>query len=371
MIKVALLGPQLSAVSGVSTHLNQIFSSSLFKICNFKHFQVGGEGRSESVFDKVWRLFSGPVFFFLFLLRHRPDIVQLNTSLEPKSFWRDLLFLCLAKLLRRRVVYQVHGGALPQDFFSGHPLLTKLLRWVLCWPDVVVLLAQSELEAYQRFVTKQRLVVIPNAIETDALVQRPLDKVNQAQLHLVYVGRLAESKGVFEALEALSLLIKTGHDLRLTLAGGGPDEARFKERVSSLALVNSVTFAGPLFGKAKDDLWCGSDIFVFPTYHREGLPYALLEAMAAGAVPVTTRVGAIPDVMVDGVHGRFVPTQNVQSLVQVLTDLDSDRTLLLSMARAGRQRVLQQYSVARMVADFEQLYKSIRGGASCAASQVI
>jgi len=59
---------------------------------------------------------------------------------------------------------------------------------------------------------------------------------------------------------------------------------------------------------------CGaaSDIFVFPTFHREGLPYALLEAMAAGAVPITTRVGAIPDVMQDGGDGLLMKQRSRQ-----------------------------------------------------------
>lgn len=369
--EIALLGPSQIAVSGVSTHLNQLFSSNLAKKFNLLYFQVGSEGRSEAALGKLWRLLSGPVAFFFFLLRYRPVIVQLNTSLEPKSYWRDVAFLLVARLLGRRVVYQVHGGALPEEFFAGSRWLTALLRHVLSMPDVVVLLAQAELEAYQRFVPGQRLEVIPNAIEAEGLAQRPLDPGRQGPLRLAYLGRMAENKGIFEAVEALARLVHSGHELLFTLAGGGPDEGRMRDRVRALGLEDRVRFAGPLFGADKDALWRSADVFVFPTYHREGLPYALLEAMAAGAVPVTTQVGAIPDVMQDGLHGLFVPSRDVEALAQALALLDGDQALLLRLAQTGRARVLEHYTVARLAEDFERLYVSLGGRAACAASQAM
>lgn len=364
--KVVQLGPSFKAVSGVTTHLNQLFSSNLAQEFELLHFQVGSEGNNETILTKLWRLLTGPIFLLLFLLRHRPEIVQLNTSLEPKSYWRDLAFLCVSKMLNRRVVYQVHGGALPEEFFANSTLLTALLRRVLAWPDVVVLLAEVELAAYRRFVPAQRLVVIPNAIETGNLVRRTLVEVNSGQLHLAYVGRLAKNKGVFEAIEAFAKLITQGHDLRLTVAGAGPDELHLKELVRKLNLEGRVHFSGPVFEEDKDALWCSVDIFVFPTYHREGLPYALLESMAAGAVPVTTRVGAIPDVLQDGVHGLLVMSKDVDMLAQALARLVGDRTLLLRLAQAGRARVLEQYTVARLAHDFKQLYTNLLGGLACA-----
>lgn len=360
-MKICVLGPSLSAVSGVSTHLNQLFSSGLAEKFNLLHFQVGSQGRNEGALGKLGRLLFGPVVFFIFLLRHRPEVVHLNTSLDQKSYWRDLVFLLISRLLRKRVVFQKHGGPLPEQFFPNSKILTGLFRSVLRMPTAIVVLGQEEYEAYRRFVPGRHVVEIPNAIEAGALTQRTLDKENNGVLHLVYLGRMAVNKGIFEAVEACAWLVGHGHELRFTLAGGGPDEDRLRERVRALGLESYVHFAGPLFGEEKDALWRNADVFVFPTYHREGLPYALLEAMAAGVVPVTTRVGAIPDVMQEGVHGLFVPPQDVGALVQAITRLDGDRALLLQMARAGRARVLEHYSIARLEADFERLYASLDG----------
>lgn len=357
-MKICILGPSLSAVSGVSTHLNQLLSSELAEQYEFIHFQVGSQGRNESTLDKFGRLLLGPLIFFSFLLRHDPHVVHLNTSLDQKSYWRDLAFMLVARLLQKKIVFQKHGGPLPEHFFESSRALTALFRLALSMPNAIVVLGHEEFDAYQRFVPGQKIVEIPNAIDPGALLRRPLDDEPAGPLHLAYLGRIAENKGIFEAVEALARLVRNGRDMRLTFAGGGPDEARLKERVRSLGLEGRIRFAGPLFGAEKDALWASAHVFVFPTY-REGLPYALLEAMAAGAVPVTTRVGAIPDVMKDGEHGLFVSPKDVDSLVQALARLDDDRALLLRLAQAGRARVLQRYTINQLSAEFAPLYASL------------
>lgn len=351
------MGPALQAVSGVSTHLNQLFGSDLSKRFNLLHFQVGSEGRRENGFQKLFRFAFSPLAFFAFLLWQRPAIVHLNISMVAKSYWRDIAYLLIARLLGRKVVYQVHGGELPEDFFAGNRLLTGLLRRVLMLPDVVVLLAQEELNAYRHFLPGQRLEVVPNAIDT--LATDPLAAKPEGSLHLVYLGRIIESKGIFEIVETLAVLVGLGRELWLTIGGSGPDEGALRARVNALGLEERVDFTGPVFGVDKDRLWRAAHVFVFPTCNREGLPYALLEAMAAGAVPITTRVGAIPDVMQDGVHGLFVEARDTVDLARAIARLDDDRVLLSRMAEAGQKRVLAHYTVARLADDFASIYDSL------------
>lgn len=360
--KIAMLGPALVAVSGVTTHLNQLFGSSLANEVTLFHFQVGSEGRKESAVQKLARFLISPFVFAGFLLRMRPHIAHINSSLEPKSYWRDIAYLLVARALGRKVVYQVHGGALPEEFCSGNAFLTGMLRRVLSMPDVVVLLAQVELDAYKRFVPKQRLVVAANAIDAGPLVIQPIKSKTAGPLQLVYLGRLSWNKGIYEAIEALGILVKEGRDLVLTIAGSGPEEPAIRQRVAELGLSDHVRFPGALFGEAKDALWSASDVFVFPTFHREGLPYALLEAMAAGAVPITTRVGGIPDVMQDGVHGLLIEAKDPAGLARAIARLDDDRDALARMAEAGRARVLAEYTVERLAQDFKRIYASLLTG---------
>lgn len=357
MITVILLGPSLTAVSGVSTHLNQLFQSPLAQEFNLLHFQVGSEGRRESKISKIIRFMLSPFQLSVELIRKNPQIVHLNTSLEYKSYWRDIAYLAVARILGKKVVYQVHGGAMPQVFFDNNRLLTSILRWVLRSTDAVVLLSQEELHAYRDFVPGHYLEVIPNAIEIGIDPGWKKNSITRDKpLQLVFVGRLAAVKGIFEIIEALELICNQGRNIRLTIAGGGPDEDKLMAVVNEKGLNNSVCFVGAVYGKDKDRIWQDADLFVFPTYHREGLPYALLESMAARTPPVISPVGAIPDVMADGVHGVFVPSRQPALLAKAIEQLDDDRALISRMGEAGRQRVESYYTVTRLAEDFRNLY---------------
>ncbi len=356
---VVLFGPSLDAVSGVSTHVKQLLSSELADEFELRHFQVGGEGRKESGFARACRLVFGPAVLARYLLGNRSDIVHLNTSINPRAFWRDLGYLLVARALRRKTVYQVHGGKPPREFAGNDPLTLALMRWVLKLPQAIVLLSQSEVSAYREFVPTVRAELIPNAISVTESQAAVAHVSGEGRLQLAYVGRLIRAKGLFEVLEAVTLLRKRGVPVDVTIAGDGPDAVALKNMASELGVAEAVRFAGPVFGEDKSRLWAGADVFVFPTFHLERLPYALLESMAAGVVPITSAVGAIPDVMEDGVHGLLVPSKDPAALATAIERLAGDRAMLRRMGNACQQRISERYTIARMAREFRSLYETL------------
>jgi glycosyltransferase involved in cell wall biosynthesis len=358
-LSVLLLGPVLTAVSGVSTHLNQLFGSSLSETVRLTHFRVGSEGVNESKLIRMFRLIVSPFHLLLILAVHRPHIVHINTSLNPKAFWRDIIYLFVARSFGRRVVYQIHGGDLPEDFCRHGGVSSSFLRWVLSLPRAVVLLAQSESRAYGVFAPGVHLIVIPNAIDANRITAMARRSPTDAALQLTYLGRLVDTKGVLDVVEAVNILHQKGIDVRLVIAGTGPAEAQLRSLIAEHALADRVVLCDPVFGAAKDNLWLETDVFPFPTYHPEGLPYALLESMAAGAVPVTCSVGAAPDVMEDGVHGLFVPPRDPAALADAVARLNADRQELARMSIASRGRILDRFAIDRLAREFASLYESI------------
>ena len=120
---------------------------------------------------------------------------------------------------------------------------------------------------------------------------------------------------------------------------------------------------GPAFGERKIGLLGAADVLILPSYH-EGLPYALLEGMAAGLVPVATRVGAIPDVVVEGVHGVLIPARDPQAIARAIVALAADRTRLARMSAACRERVAAAYSPRAARRRLPALYARLCGAAS-------
>jgi glycosyltransferase involved in cell wall biosynthesis len=358
-IKVMLLGPSLDAVSGVSTHLNQLRLSSLASEFTLLHFQIGSEGRQESPLKKMGRYVFSPFQFFIRLLKHRPHIVHLNTSMGLKSFWRDLVYFFIAHAMGKKIVYQVHGGDLPADFFIRSGALTSLLKQALRRADTVILLTQEELRAYKKFAPGARLELIANAV--DPGMDPAWKKTPPAQsrpLRLIYLGRLAESKGIFELVDALAMTHRQGMNIELAIAGSGPDEPRLRALVDKLDLTACVNFAGVVTGDEKKRIWEWADLFVFPTYY-EGLPYALLEGMAARTPPLVCAVGGIPDLIDDGVHGLLIDVKDPAALASAIGRLNNDRQLICSMGEACRQRVASGYSIDRLAQDIGRTYRNV------------
>jgi glycosyltransferase involved in cell wall biosynthesis len=365
---VLLCGPHRAALSGVSTHLNLLMDSTLADDFELLHFQVGSEGRREGVVTRLLRLVLSPFALFATILFRHVDIVHLNTSLNPRAYWRDLAYLLVAKLLRARVLYQVHGGALPQDFFAGHALLTRWLRASLRLPDMVVVLAGVELEAYREFVPDQLVVKLPNGIDC-----RPFGRVptvlsrTDHPLRLVYIGRLAREKGLYEMLQALRLAVHIGTDARLIVAGDGPEAEGLRRCATALGIGSRVSFVGAVFGDAKIRLLAMSDVAVLPSY-AEGLPYALLEAMAAGRPVLATPVGAIPDVATDGTHGYLVAPRDPAAIAEAIGKLAGDREGLSWMSRACRKRALAAYSIERLARELALHYRQLLQGIAVSAA---
>lgn len=356
--RILLLGAERTAVSGVSTHLNHLLGSPLADEFELGHFVVGSEGRDETPAAKLLRLLISPFALAARLLRERIDIVHINVAFNRKGFPRDALYLAVARLLRRKVVFQVHGGALPETLYKSRVLRQQVVKRVINAADAVVLLANYELEAYRCFAPQAQLKVIPNgtAIHESASTQAGSE---DAPLRLSFIGRLVPSKGVAECLAAAELLRSSGRNFKFTIAGAGPQEACLKKQAMAMTQDGLVEFVGAKFGAEKDEIWRNTDVFVFPTYHAEGLPYALLESMAAGAVPITTRIGAQAEIIEHGVNGLFVVPHNPEALFNAIIELDDDRERLFAMSRQCIERVRRDYSIERLSEDFGNLYRSL------------
>lgn len=362
-----ILGPHRGAVSGVSTHLNLLLDSSLAREFVLRHFQVGSEGRRETGPGRLVRLAASPFALALEVFARGVSIVHINTSLNARAFWRDLAYLVVARVCGARVVYQVHGGALPQRFFHGRLVPTALLRAALMLPDVIVVLARMELRAYRKFVPAQNVIAIPNGIDPApyAAARRPARAARQP-LRLLYIGRLAREKGLYETLQGLRLACSAGAEANLVIAGSGPEEATLRRLTDALGLGGRVAFAGPVFGERKTRLFGESDVLVLAS-HGEGMPYVVLEGMAAGAAIIATRVGAIPDLVADGLHGLYVPPHNPLAIAQAILRLDRDRALLARMSEACRRRIASGYSRERLAGSFRELYAQLDGGRTAKA----
>lgn len=168
--------------------------------------------------------------------------------------------------------------------------------------------------------------------------------------------RLVPIKGLIELIRAVASLHFEFPELRLEIAGTGPQRADLEREVSRLSLADRVLFLG-----WKDDIRSilrGWDIFALPSL-EEGLPISVLEAMAEGLPVVATSVGGLPELVAHGHTGYLVPPSDVVSLTQSFRLLLLDPMQRQQMGGAGRERVCEHFSIHRMVAEIEAIYDSL------------
>jgi glycosyltransferase involved in cell wall biosynthesis len=170
------------------------------------------------------------------------------------------------------------------------------------------------------------------------------------------VGRLVPIKDVPTFLEAAARVRASFPECRFALVGDGEERARLEARAAELGLAEAVRFHG--WRRDLAAVYAELDVVVNSS-RNEGTPVALIEALAAGRPVVATRVGGTPDLLAEGRHGRLVPPGDPEALaaaiVATLEDPDGSRTRAL----AGRDHVLAQYDIARLVDDVDRLYREL------------
>lgn len=188
--------------------------------------------------------------------------------------------------------------------------------------------------------------------------------LGEGELVVGTVGNFTAKKDHRLLVGAVALLHAGGLGARLVLVGSGPLEDEVRREVERLGLRDAVLFTGSR--SDVPELLPGFDVFALSSRH-EGLPIALLEAMAAGVPPVATRVGGVPEVIEDGVSGVLVEPGDVDELAAALTGLLADPT---RRSEIGSQAAVRgrRFELAGAVARLQDLYDSIYDttvGAKC------
>jgi glycosyltransferase involved in cell wall biosynthesis len=274
---------------------------------------------------------------------------------------RDALVVATCLLCAQPFVLQFHGGRLPHSATRIGRAVRRTLGRVLGLAEAVVAISREDEAFYRAAASNTRVVRIPNGVAVSDVAASVPARFGAGQVRLLHVGRLAEDKGLLDVLDALAILKEQGslHRVSLVIAGTGPLSAAARQRVAQHGLEAAVRFVGAAFGAQKDQLMADADLFVFPTYHAERLPYALLESMAAGAVPITCNTGAIAEVVQNGREGFLVKPRDPRGLADLLAALLQDPSALPRLSTASRQRIRDSYSLERMANAFNALYTEV------------
>lgn len=248
------------------------------------------------------------------------------------------------------------------DLFAGPALLDEKLRAAAF---VAVISDYNRTYLAERLPGAGRVEVVHCGVDTGQL---PFVQRTRAE-RILCVGRLVETKGQADLLHALASVCRDHPQLRLDLVGEGPDLDRLRKLVRSLGLEERVRFRGVLSSEQVRAEMTACDVFVLaarphPSGRMDGIPVALMEAMATGAPTVSTRLSGIPELVVDGVTGLVVDPGDREALAGALRRLVEDPELRARLAVAARRHVEERFDLETEVERLAELVRSAHGRGS-------
>jgi len=280
----------------------------------------------------------------------------LHTHLFTGNTWGRLAGLSLPGL---PVVTTIHNTDVWKR--APHRIVDHLLA-----PSNAVWVAVSDAVGRHAVRTEgvrpRRLRVIHNGVDLDRF--RGQDRaearrewgLDADQLAIGFVGRLVPQKSPGVLVAAFAGLAGKRRGARLLLVGAGPLENALKEQIDRLGLQERACLVGERDDIAR--LLAALDVFVMPSL-REGLPLALLEAMASGCAAVASNIPGIDEVVTDERDGLLVAPGDADSLARALARLADAPQRRRSLGEAARQRMEERFSLDRCVSAYETLYREL------------
>ncbi len=238
-----------------------------------------------------------------------------------------------------------------------------VVMWTDRWVQRHVCVSQAVREFSRREgrLSDEKLVVIPNGVDVERFAMaKPCSPavfdVETSRRLITYVGRLDAQKGVAWLLEQMPAIFASLPDHDLLLVGTGPERVRLERKVRLLALHERVHFAG--FRWDVPEILAASDLCLLAS-RWEGMPNAILEAMASGKPVVATQVEGVAEALGAGAADQTVPRLDAEAFVAKAVAILSNPQLAARLGRQNQDRARQCFELAAMARAYEQLYTTL------------
>lgn len=309
--------------------------------------------KARSLLERSWNASKRIVRFLKILLGKQPDTVLLFCS-TGWSFREKALLARIAKRLGKKVILAPRSGLIKNDIQKSEKFKQIVVKTL---NDIDILLCQGESwEEYYGQISenkKLQLKVIHNWIDTTKYpeIERSVKK-KEEDLIVLFLGWITANKGIYEIIEAASLL--KSYKIKFLLAGDGDAFDEIAELIEKKGLKNSVELLGWVMKEDKHKLLNKADVFILPSY-KEGYPNALLEAMLSNLAVISTSVGAIPDLVIHDENGLLIKPGDSVALAKSIEKLYQHPELRIKLGNKARQLTITQNSIDNAVEKFDQI----------------
>ena len=289
----------------------------------------------------------------------RSDIVYLNTGLDFKTLVRDSITIFILKRYRKelKIVLKIHGSQ-SAFVFSKTNFLKK---YVFKKASQLLVLSQEERKNFLSIGLPQNKVQVTANVIDKSIYRADPDFKTKAGLDpqttvLLFVGRFMPEKGITDLIEACKLMKEKKANYKLICLGNGPLYNEAEKLVQAYGLQNAVELKGHIAESEATYYYSNCDILILPTYHEEGFPMAVFQAVGAGKPVITTRIRGAADYMKEYENCLWVEAKNPPQISKQILNLVNDIPLQEKM-KANNLILAEKFTAKKIVDNLLECFK--------------
>lgn len=324
-----MLSPPSNVKGGVTTFAETVISN--LQNCKVTKLANGSvDAETESKLSSFLRILTTPIKLVREMRAHRYEIIHINPSLTYKSVVRDCLLLFAGRMAGfKNILFYIHGWDQPlADKIERTPGVRQLFVWLMNGTSRIMVLSPDFKDALLKMGVKPEKVVTTRTMFDGSILAKTdvnADEAPRARRTILFMSRFIKDKGVYELVRAFARIAGEFSDVDLIMAGDGEETPGLKEEVMRAGLQSRVKFTGYVKGAEKAKLLKECYIYALPTYMKgEGMPIALLEAMAAGKPIICGNEGAIKYIISDPENGIIIKGITTDSVEAALRKMLKD-----------------------------------------------
>lgn len=344
--KILLVVPSFQLMGGVSFHFMGLASHWTSQV---KYVTIGMRPHIPAVFC----LIPDFILYVLKLIFFNPDVVIINPPFYKYTLTRDGIYMQVARLFRKPVVAMFHGCdeayAQAQEKHANY----TIRQYNKC--AFLYSLGQDFTDSLRRMGITAPILSTSTEVN-DELVEEFDVNIRKGEIrNILYLARLNKFKGIFETIDAFSLLESKYPELVLNICGGC-DDKEFEEEVHAYVGkvgLKNVRFHGKVFGEDKIRAFRDNDLYILPTY-SEGMATSVLEAMAFGLPVISRPVGGVKDFFQNNKMGWLIESLNPADYAEKIAFLIQNPLLALEMSRNNYTYAHAHFLASAVAAQFER-----------------
>lgn len=343
-MKILINTPRLIPHGGVANHY---LGLKPYWTENVLYNPIGKKGTKPG--SGLIKLPGNIIVFINRLIKFDPDIVLINPSFYKSSLIRDSIFIKVAHFFKKPVAVFFHGFDKECVKRLNKKRLVKCINKCKC-----VFVLADEFRDFLHSIGVTVPIHLTSTKVDDRLIEGfNIDSRKGKHNSILFLARITKAKGIYIAIDTFKKLRNNHPDLSLRVVGDGP-ELQAAKNYCKQHDISKVYFLGALSGQALIDEFNNADIYLFPTFHSEGMPTSVLEAMAFGLPIISRPVGGLKDYFRNDEMGELISSASPDDYALAIEKYLLDDNLRYTVSVNNYNYALNHFMASKVAKSLEE-----------------